>query len=245
MKQKFTALAIAALAAVAASAPAHAELVLQSPLQLSGQGIGAALTVLTLQEGSNSTESGGVLFNGSVFGSASTGASQSSTFTFGTLGITSANQFGLIVNLTEPGSENPPTVTTASSNLLTFANLANGITLNVFSSTGVLLEQHFSATGQTLVQQASGVGGSGLLFALTPAEAAQLNATLLANAGTEVFTVGATLANAQGGNDVFQAIRLNVPVPPSGTAIPEPETYALMLAGLGVVGWVGRRKKTV
>lgn len=27
------------------------------------------------------------------------------------------------------------------------------------------------------------------------------------------------------------------------TAIPEPETYAMMLAGLGLLGWIGRRKK--
>lgn len=29
------------------------------------------------------------------------------------------------------------------------------------------------------------------------------------------------------------------------TAIPEPETYALMLSGLGVLGWVARRRKAV
>ena len=29
----------------------------------------------------------------------------------------------------------------------------------------------------------------------------------------------------------------------SVAAVPEPETYALMLAGLGVVGWVARRRQ--
>ena len=27
------------------------------------------------------------------------------------------------------------------------------------------------------------------------------------------------------------------------TAVPEPSTYALMLAGLGVIGWLGRRRQ--
>jgi hypothetical protein len=26
------------------------------------------------------------------------------------------------------------------------------------------------------------------------------------------------------------------------SAVPEPETYAMMLAGLGLLGWVGRRR---
>jgi len=32
--------------------------------------------------------------------------------------------------------------------------------------------------------------------------------------------------------------------PPPVGAVPEPETYALMLAGLGVVGWMSRRRRT-
>ena len=132
--------------------------------------------------------------------------------------------------MTEPGSESPPSVTTAASTLATNADLANTITLNVYSSTGVLLEQH-SASSLTLNQVAGGVGGSGIVFHLTDAEATQLNNTLANNAGTEVFTVGATFNNAQGGNDVIQVVQLT-------TAIPEPSTWAMMIIGfLGVASW--------
>ena len=60
------------------------------------------------------------------------------TFTFASLGITNANQRALIVNLARPGSENPPSVTTALSPLVTSANLANAVTLNVCSASGAL-----------------------------------------------------------------------------------------------------------
>jgi hypothetical protein len=228
-------LAAAALATgLAAATPAGAALVMLDPASLSGQGIGAANTVLTLQSpGSSTTESGGVLFNGTPFGNALTGANQSSTFTFAGLGITSADQLRLIVNLSEPGSESPPSVTTAASPLATNANLANTITLNVFSATGTLLEQHSTAAGLTLNQVAGGVGGSGLVFGLTPAEQAQLTATMLANAGLEVFTVGATFANAQGGLDVIQV-----------AAIPEASTWAMMILGFFGIGLMAYRRRS-
>jgi hypothetical protein len=228
--------AAAAIAVAALVSPASADLVPFTNVQLTGQGIGSTLTVLTLQNGSPTTESGGVLFNGTPFGNASTGNSQTSTFTFTTLGITNANQLGLVVNLSEPGSESPPSVTTASSTLATNANLANNITLNVWSSTGALLEQHTASSGLALNQVGGGVGGSGIVFHLTDAEATALNATLAANAGTEVFTVGATFANAQGGNDVIQAVQL-------ATAIPEPSTWAMVIIGLFGVGFVAYRRR--
>ena len=231
-------MAAAALAVgLAAATPARADLVLLNQTTLQGQGIGATTTVLTLQApGASTTESGGVLFNGTTFGNAQPGASQSTTFTFASLGITNANQLALIVNLSEPGSESPPSVTTASSSLATNANLANAITLNVYSATGALLEQHSSAAGLTLNQFQGGVGGSGLVFGLTPAEQAQLNATIAANAGLEVFTVGATFANAQGGLDVIQAGILT-------PAIPEASTWAMMVLGFLGVGLVAYRRR--
>ena len=241
LKKRLLALGVAAAAGFSA-APASATLDLQTPVQLQGQGVGAQFTTLFLQgAGNNTTESGGVNFNGSVFGDAGSGNSQSRTFTFGDLGITNANQLGLIVNLAEPGSENPPSVNTANSVLTgTQATMSNTISLNVFSSTGTLLETHTAAAGLQLNQVAGGLGGSGLLFALSPAEVTQLNATIANNAGTEVFTTGATFANAQGGPETIAAARLTA-IPP--TAIPEPETYAMMLAGLGLLGFVGSRRK--
>ena len=78
---------------LAAATPASASLVLLDQATLSGQGVGAATTLLTLQSpGASTTESGGVLFNGATFGNAQTGASQSSTFTSASLGITNPNQ---------------------------------------------------------------------------------------------------------------------------------------------------------
>jgi hypothetical protein len=84
-----------------------------STVQLSGQGVGATVhDALPAGACSSSTESGGVLFNGNVFGDAGSGASQSRTFTFADLAIANASQLALVVNLAEPGSEATPSVTT-------------------------------------------------------------------------------------------------------------------------------------
>lgn len=224
---------VAALAAGFAASNANANLVPLGQTQLTGQGIGAVTTVLTLNgAGSSTTESGYVDFSGKVFGDAKTGASQSTTFTFAQLAITDASQLGLVVNLAEPGSENPPSVLATSVGSLGI--LANFITLSVYNSTGSLLQTHTLNGAMTLIQVAGGVGGSGLLFGLDALEQAEVN-----KVSNAVFAVGATFANAQGGNDVIQVGKIGGAV----TAVPEPETYAMMLAGLGVVAFMARRHR--
>jgi len=215
-------LASTALAAVVgASMPANASLVLLSQVQLSGQGIGAQTTALTLQSpGSTSTESGGVNLGG-PFGDAKTGASQSQLFSLATLGLSNANQLGLVVNLAEPGSENPPSVILSA---LTLTAFSGGATTN-FN----LAPQY---AGMTLNQIGGGLGGSGIVFGLDATQAAQLTA-LGPNA---LLGVSATFGGAQGGQDAIQAVGLTA-------AVPEPATWAMMMLGFLGVGFTAYRRR--
>ena len=219
MKKQF--IAAIAFAAAFAVTPAKATLVLLNDVTLSGQGIGASLTALTLQTPNGNTiiESGGVNFDGSVTGDAKFGASQSTTFTYANLGITSASQLGLIVNLTE--NDNKVTITAP-----------NYITMTAFSSTGTQLGTFTTDLTDILVTEiGNGVGGSGIVFGLDAAQAAALDAF---GPGV-VLALSATFTNAQGGNDIIQAAQLTA-------AVPEPSTWAMLMLGFAGVGLVVYRR---
>lgn len=214
-------------AAVTTSLPANASLILQNDVQLSGQGIGSQTTALTLQaKGTATTETGGVNLTG-PFDDALTGSSQSQLFSLSSLGLTNANRLGLVVNLSEPGSESPPSVTLDALTLTAF--LSGGGT-----ATFSLAQEYL---GIELEQVSGGLGGSGILFALDSEQAAQLTAL----GATTLLGVSATFSGAEGGADAIQAVNLNVVPPGAEAAVPEPATWAMMLLGFAGIGFTAYR----
>ncbi len=228
LKLKFAASA-AALACGLVAAPASAMLVLQSQTPIGGTGLGTVSTVLTLQSpGSTTSESGQVSWNGSANVVSGNTQAQNSTYTFSQLGITSASQIGIVFNASEPGND-------------AFVNLAAlSLSIQTPSGTSVFNSGLVSCPGNagcSLTNTFSGTGNSGFLFALDAIQAAQANPFVI---GTNRIGLSASVLNATGGVETFFVTNLGTP---PVAAIPEPETYALMLAGLGLMGFVLRRRK--
>jgi len=249
MKFRAISLAAGAIAAAAFAMPASASLVYDAAILTSAQGFGNAPRDLTLQAtGQDTFESGGLAVSSTgtiVFGSTVTDASvfmgngvsnQSGTTslpmpqtddakygipTIGSLGITNANQIAVLFNATEPAGDSVSVL---------------DVTLKFYTPTGTLLG---AIDGQqTFASSNPGNGVAGFTFVVDQAQQAYVNG-LLANGPTTTMALEASIGNFAGGPETFLIYNLGTVVTP----IPEPETYALMLAGLGAMGFVARRRK--
>ena len=194
-----------------------------------GSGLGAVNTVLTLKSpGSSDAESGAVFADGAGFGTsgdAGTGASQVGLPTLGSLGVISTSNLRIILNADEPAANS----ITVGSLALSFYD-AVGATLGVFSL----------AAPVTFPSTLNGIGQAGFVFGLDAAQAALATSFIGASAtnfANERIGLSALLTDATGGPDTFF-----VGNAASVTAVAEPETYLLMLAGLAAIGFTVRRR---
>lgn len=227
-------LSIAACAITALfSSAARADLVPMEPIDFSGTGLGSVNTILTIQSPrSTDVESGTVVWNGTsdvLTGSnVLSGNSQTQTRTLGELGVMSADSLRVVFNAAEPGN--------AAASGITLETL----TFSAYTPTGTGI---FSASLLAPINYAdtfTGTGNSGFVFGLTSAQAASF-ADAVSASGFSFASIraglGASASGATGGNETFFIADAG-PV----TAVPEPQTYALLIAGLCAVGFAARRR---
>jgi len=237
MKQKLVRLAAGAALGLAA-ASSHAELILVAPEDFSGSGLGAVNTILTIQSpASTSNENGMVSWNGSADvitgATALTGASQTLTRTLSELGITSAETLRIVFNASEPGNAAAQSIQ------------LDDLTMTIYNPNGsTFFTAPLAAPSILFPNTFTGTGNSGFVFALDPAETTTLHG-LLVGADFTTLRVGlfAAASLATGGNETFFAGNSSELTPTPQSFLPEPETYAMLLAGLGLMGFVARRRK--
>lgn len=207
-----------ALAMILATTNAYATLQYLGEIDLSGSGLGNVNTLLTMKSPRNTTtESGAVSWNGLSSVTKGDTLAINNTLLLSSLG-TNASDLRIIFNASEPG------------------NAQNSITLDdlvatIYSPDGDALWNSGTFTSISFPSTFNGTGASGFAFGLDATQSEQAQKFF---DGVNRLGLSASASAATGGNETFFA---------TATPVPEPETYAMMLFGLSMIGFVARRKK--
>ena len=215
-KRKLSVLAGAVALAFAASS-AQAMLVEATPFKvdMSGTGLGNVDTILTIQSpGSIDTETGSVFAVGA--GENISGDTQAINQLRSFAGP--ASNLRIVFNPSEPQNDQDG---------ITLQNLI----LTAFDASGT--KQFTSGPSfmpVTLTATDAGTGNSGFVFKLDDMQAAKLDSAISGFGATRIG-LSATANGATGGHETFFLM-----------AVPEPSTWAMLVAGvIGVAGMVRRR----
>jgi len=185
------------------------------------------LAALNLQHhGHNTTESGGVRFDGTsdvAFGDISAGPHQH-TVAFSDLGTTATN-LQILLNINEANGGDKSTIT------------INSLILSAYDSGGNVVFSTDLATGPLTLDQIKGGQGANAdyAFGLDSEAAARLQAALAADPNLRLG-LEATLSNVQGGPERFRFSG-------SGGNEPVPEPATMVLLGTGLAGFAGAIRK--
>jgi hypothetical protein len=212
---------------------AEATLISDGVVNLTGTGLGAVNTVLTIQSpGSSTTEQGcvgrlagcpggtlnatpsdpGRVIGGTLGGNEMTGDSQTKTILGSTLGITSPGDLRLVFNPQEPGSATQQNIT------------LNDLRLTIYNADGsVQFTSGALPSAVNFADATGGVGQAGFVFRLDAAQAAAAGII----SATDRIGLSALVTNAQGGPETFFLTS-------ASGVIPEPAT--LLLLGSGLIG---------
>jgi len=218
-----------AVSVLAVAQPAHASLVYEGVINLTGTGLGAVDTVLTIQEtgAGDGVESGSVSWTGTADAATGpdvkTGASQTQTI----LALGPVDALRVIFNPNEPGN--------AAGQAITLDNLV----LSLFSGSGSVLFTSGIFTPITFLDAGQGTGSAGFAFLLDSAQTTSLNVALAGGGLGSRYGLSAQASDATGGPETFFIAQDISPVP-LPAALP---LFATGLGALGLLSWWRKRKE--